>query len=96
MRTLHVVTRPQAEHQVEGVGGGRHDSRLTPVGVRAAKAMARSLRTAVPEHAEVDLYSADLQRTKQTAERSRSSSASDRSSTIARGFGAVRTGRVRR
>ncbi|MFE7185269.1 histidine phosphatase family protein [Streptomyces erythrochromogenes] len=67
MRTLHVVTHPEATHHVEGVVGGWHDSRLTPAGVRTASAIARALRTRIPHGAEVELFSSDLQRTAQTA-----------------------------
>ncbi|MDX3538970.1 histidine phosphatase family protein [Streptomyces sp. MB09-01] len=67
MRTLHVVTHPEATHHVEGVVGGWHDSRLTPAGVRTAGAIARALRTRIPHGAEVELFSSDLQRTAQTA-----------------------------
>lgn len=68
MRTLYVVTHPEATHHVEGVVGGWHDSHLTPVGIRAAAAIARALRAQIPDRAEVDLFSSDLQRTRQTAE----------------------------
>ncbi|MTE17763.1 histidine phosphatase family protein [Streptomyces sp. TRM43335] len=68
MRTLHVVTHPEATHHVEGVVGGWHDSRLTPAGVRAAASIARALRTRIPDGAEVELFSSDLRRTRQTAE----------------------------
>ncbi|MEV5675779.1 histidine phosphatase family protein [Streptomyces sp. NPDC052179] len=68
MRTLYVVTHPEATHHVENVVGGWHDSRLTPTGVRAAASVAQALRAAVPDDAEVELFSSDLQRTRQTAE----------------------------
>ncbi|GAA2294368.1 phosphoglycerate mutase family protein [Streptomyces kunmingensis] len=68
MRTLHVVTHPEATHHVEGVVGGWHDSRLTPAGVRAAAAVARALRSRVPDGAPVRLISSDLRRTVRTAE----------------------------
>lgn len=68
MRTLYVVTHPEATHHVEGVVGGWHDSRLTPAGVRAAGAIARALRARIPEGAEVELFSSDLLRTVRTAE----------------------------
>lgn len=68
MRTLHVVTHPEATHHVEGVVGGWHDSRLTPAGVRAAVAVARELRSRIPEGAEVELFSSDLARTQRTAQ----------------------------
>ncbi|MEW1860642.1 histidine phosphatase family protein [Streptomyces sp. NPDC088194] len=68
MRTVHVVTHPEATHHVEGVVGGWHDSRLTPAGVRAAGSIARTLRARVPDGAEVELFSSDLRRTRRTAE----------------------------
>ncbi|MGW2712794.1 histidine phosphatase family protein [Streptomyces sp. NPDC001356] len=69
MRTLYVVTHPEATHHVENVVGGWHDSQLTPRGERAAEAIARALRAQIPDDAEPDLFSSDLQRTHQTADR---------------------------
>jgi len=68
MRTLYVVTHPEATHHVEGVVGGWHDSHLTPAGVRAAASIAQALRARIPDTAEVELYSSDLHRTLRTAE----------------------------
>ncbi|MFJ7084809.1 histidine phosphatase family protein [Streptomyces griseus] len=68
MRTLYVVTHPEATHHVERVVGGWHDSQLTPEGVRAAAAVARALRDRIPDGAEVELYSSDLRRTRRTAD----------------------------
>ncbi|MFE0044354.1 histidine phosphatase family protein [Streptomyces albireticuli] len=68
MRSIHVVTHPEASHHVEGLVGGWHDSRLTPTGLRAAAAIARALRAEIPEDAEVELISSDLLRTRRTAE----------------------------
>ncbi|MER5371306.1 histidine phosphatase family protein [Streptomyces sp. NPDC002722] len=68
MRTLYVVTHPEATHHVEGVVGGWHDSKLTPAGVRAAVSIAQALRAQVPDGAEVELFSSDLQRTLRTTE----------------------------
>lgn len=68
MRTLYVVTHPEATHHVEGVVGGWHDSELTPVGVRAAVSIARALREQIPDDAEVELFSSDLRRTLRTAD----------------------------
>lgn len=68
MRSLYVVTHPEATHHVEGVVGGWHDSRLTPAGVRAAASIARGLRSQIPWGAEVELFSSDLQRTRRTAQ----------------------------
>uniref|UniRef100_A0AAU2W2P7 Phosphoglycerate mutase family protein n=1 Tax=Streptomyces sp. NBC_00008 TaxID=2903610 RepID=A0AAU2W2P7_9ACTN len=63
MRTLYVVTHPEATHHVEGVVGGGHDSRLTPDGIRAAVSIAHALRARIPDGAEVELVSSDPQRT---------------------------------
>ncbi|MGW2049859.1 histidine phosphatase family protein [Streptomyces sp. NPDC001858] len=68
MRTLYVVTHPEATHHIEGVVGGWHDSQLTPAGVRAAVSIAQALRAQIPDGAEVELYTSDLQRTLRTAE----------------------------
>jgi 2,3-bisphosphoglycerate-dependent phosphoglycerate mutase len=68
MRTLYVVTHPEATHHVERVVGGWHDSELTTAGRRAAAYIAQALRDQVPNHAEVELFSSDLQRTRQTAD----------------------------
>ncbi|MFI7316812.1 histidine phosphatase family protein [Streptomyces venezuelae] len=68
MRTLYVVTHPEATHHVEGIVGGWHDSHLTPAGVRAAALVARALRAQVPDDADVELFSSDLHRTAQTAD----------------------------
>ncbi|THC45144.1 histidine phosphatase family protein [Streptomyces sp. A1499] len=68
MRTLYVITHPEATHHVEGVVGGWHDSRLTPAGVRAAVSLARALRAQIPHGTEVELYSSDLRRTQRTAD----------------------------
>ena len=68
MRTLYVVTHPEATHHVEGVGGGWHDSQLTPSGIRAAVSIAKALQSQVPDGAEVELFSSDLQRTRRTAQ----------------------------
>ncbi|ARZ72325.1 histidine phosphatase family protein [Streptomyces sp. HU2014] len=68
MRSIHVVTHPEASHHVEGLVGGWHDSHLTPTGLRAAAAIAQALRAEIPEDAEVELISSDLLRTRRTAE----------------------------
>ncbi|MFC4011294.1 histidine phosphatase family protein [Nonomuraea purpurea] len=69
MRTLYVVTHPEATHHVEGVVGGWHDSQLTPVGLSAAVSIAQALRAQIPDGADVELFSSDLRRTRQTAEK---------------------------
>ncbi|MEU6715743.1 histidine phosphatase family protein [Nonomuraea sp. NPDC046802] len=69
MRTIYVVTHPEATHHVEGVVGGWHDSQLTPVGLGAAASIAQALRAQIPDGADVELISSDLRRTRQTAEK---------------------------
>ncbi|MER5304693.1 histidine phosphatase family protein [Streptomyces lasiicapitis] len=68
MRTIHVITHPEATHHVEKVVGGWHDSDLTPAGKDAAGAIARALRADIPAGADVELISSDLRRTVRTAE----------------------------
>jgi probable phosphoglycerate mutase len=68
VRTLYVITHPEATHHVEGLVGGWHDSDLTPAGLLSAQSIGRALRGEVPDDAEVELYSSDLRRTTQTAE----------------------------
>nr|WP_197717119.1 histidine phosphatase family protein [Glycomyces terrestris] len=65
---VYVITHPEAAHHVEGLVGGWYDSRLTQAGAAAAQAIGEALREVVPEGAEVELISSDLQRTAQTAE----------------------------
>ncbi|MFJ2374608.1 histidine phosphatase family protein [Streptomyces sp. NPDC087769] len=48
--------------------GGWHDSQLTPAVVRAAVSIAQALLAQIPDGAEVELFSSDLQRTLRTAE----------------------------
>jgi probable phosphoglycerate mutase len=67
VRTVHVVTHPEATHHLEGVVGGWHDSQLTPAGIRTARAIAAALRADIPAGAAVELFSSDLRRTRQTA-----------------------------
>ncbi|MES4906945.1 MULTISPECIES: histidine phosphatase family protein [unclassified Streptomyces] len=68
MRSIYVIAHPEATHHVEGVVGGWHDSHLTPDGRRAAASIARALRSVIPDGAEAELISSDLQRARQTAE----------------------------
>jgi 2,3-bisphosphoglycerate-dependent phosphoglycerate mutase len=66
MRTLYVVTHPEATHHVDRVVGGQFNSELTPRGHRQASAIADRLAELVSPGA--DLFSSDLKRTLQTAE----------------------------
>ncbi|PZG17030.1 histidine phosphatase family protein [Nonomuraea aridisoli] len=69
MRTSYAVTHPEATHHVERVVGGWHDSRLTPADLSAAASIAQALRAQIPDGADAQLFSSDLQRTGQTAEK---------------------------
>jgi 2,3-bisphosphoglycerate-dependent phosphoglycerate mutase len=68
MRTLYVVTHPEAMHHLDRVVGGQFDSELTARGRRQASAIARRLTELVPAGVEVELFTSDLKRTVQTAE----------------------------
>jgi len=68
VRSLYVVTHPEAAHHVEGIVGGWHDSMLTGAGKNAAAAIARVLREEIPVGAKVELISSDLLRARQTAD----------------------------
>ena len=68
MRSIYVVTHPEATHHIERVVGGWYDSRLTPAGIRAAVSIAQALRARIPADAEVEVISSDLQRTRRTAD----------------------------
>ncbi|MEU8899533.1 histidine phosphatase family protein [Nocardia sp. NPDC048505] len=68
MRTVYVVTHPEATHHVEDLVGGWYDSELTAAGVRAASAIAAELSARIPEPAAAELFSSDLRRTRRTAE----------------------------
>lgn len=67
MRTIWVVTHPEATHHLDGLVGGWFDSALTERGERQAAAIARELRSRIPAAAEVELFSSDLKRAAQTA-----------------------------
>ena len=67
MRTIYVVTHPEATHVTERLVGGWYDSRLTDAGHAAAAQIATELRARIPEGAGVELYASDLTRTRETA-----------------------------
>ncbi|WP_084721944.1 histidine phosphatase family protein [Rhodococcus marinonascens] len=69
MRNLYVVAHPEATHHVEGVVGGWHDSQLTYGGIRAAGSIAEALRAGIPDRAQVEVISSDLQRAQRTGTR---------------------------
>jgi probable phosphoglycerate mutase len=67
VRTLHVVTHPEATHHVGGVVGGVARLADGPLGIRAAAPIAQALRAQVPDAAPVEVFSSDPRRTRQTA-----------------------------
>lgn len=67
MRNIYIVAHPEATHHVDGLVGGWYNSSLTPAGTHAAVAIANALRTRIPEDADVEVFSSDLQRATQTA-----------------------------
>ncbi|PQM73955.1 histidine phosphatase family protein [Corynebacterium sp. J010B-136] len=68
MRTLCVVTHPEATHHVHELVGGWHDSELTHTGLEAAERIGATLAKRVPAGEPVEVFSSDLRRTAQTAE----------------------------
>jgi len=68
VRTLYVVTHPEAKHHLDGLVGGWYDSELTDKGRFDAKRIARELRSRIPTSSQAALYGSDLTRTTQTAE----------------------------
>lgn len=67
MRTIYLVTHPEATHHLDGLVGGWYDSELTTQGQRHASLIAEELRRRIPARADVGLISSDLQRTLATA-----------------------------
>ncbi|MGW6279984.1 histidine phosphatase family protein [Kribbella sp. NPDC055071] len=68
MRHIYLVTHPEAQHHVEGVVGGWHDSELTTRGHLQAERIADALVTKIGAEP-VEVYSSDLRRASQTADR---------------------------
>lgn len=68
MRTVHVVTHPEASHHVDGLVGGWFESELTPRGHADAVRISRALRARIPPDGDVALVTSDLTRAIQTAE----------------------------
>lgn len=66
MQRIFVVTHPEAEHHVEGLVGGWHNSRLTTKGRAAAQAIASRLKREITD-TDVSVYSSDLARALETA-----------------------------
>lgn len=67
MKTIYVVTHPEASHHTEGVVGGWYDSVLTERGIQHAQDIAQALTMRL-EGSPVEIFSSDLQRAKQTAD----------------------------
>ncbi|ROR72861.1 putative phosphoglycerate mutase [Bogoriella caseilytica] len=68
MKTVYVVTHPEATHHVDGLVGGQFDSDLTERGRHQAGAIAEALAARLPADATVTVSSSDLLRTRRTAE----------------------------
>lgn len=68
MRSVYVVTHPEATHHVDGLVGGWFDSELTALGEQRAASIATELRRRIPTGLSVDVFSSDLRRTARTAE----------------------------
>jgi probable phosphoglycerate mutase len=68
MRHVYLVTHAEAQHHVDGIVGGWHDSELTARGRLQAERIAEVLANRIGPRA-VEVYSSDLRRACQTAER---------------------------
>lgn len=68
MKTVYVVTHPEATHHTAHLVGGWYDSDLTDRGLTHARAIAEALAAGLPESAGVEVRSSDLRRTRRTAE----------------------------
>lgn len=68
MRHVYLVTHPEAQHHVDGLVGGWHDSHLTARGHLQAERIAEVLASRIGPHP-VEVYSSDLSRASLTAER---------------------------
>ncbi|WP_432883466.1 histidine phosphatase family protein [Kribbella sp. CA-245084] len=80
MRHIYLVTHPEAQHHVDGIVGGWHDSVLTARGHQQAERIADVLASRIGQAADrrddaepasepVEVYSSDLRRASQAAER---------------------------
>ncbi|MFC0626278.1 histidine phosphatase family protein [Kribbella deserti] len=68
MRHIYLVTHPEAQHHVDGLVGGWYDSELTTHGHLQAERIADVLASRIGP-APVEVYSSDLRRASQAAER---------------------------
>jgi probable phosphoglycerate mutase len=67
MRTVYLVTHPEATHHVQALVGGWYDAALTARGAEHARRIAVALRGRIPTGEAVQVFSSDLRRTRQTA-----------------------------
>jgi len=67
VKTIYVVTHPEATHHVEGLVGGQFDSDLTATGHIHASRIADVLADRLDEHLPIEVVSSDLLRTRRTA-----------------------------
>ena len=67
MRHIYLVTHPEAQHHVDGVVGGWHDSDLSARGYLQAELIAEVLSSRIGLQP-VEVYSSDLRRASQAAE----------------------------
>ncbi|WP_272948883.1 histidine phosphatase family protein [Kribbella capetownensis] len=67
MRHIYLVTHPEAQHHVDGIVGGWHDSELTARGHHQAESIAEVLASRIGSRP-VEVYSSDLRRASQAAE----------------------------
>jgi probable phosphoglycerate mutase len=68
MRHVYLVTHPEAQHHVDGLVGGWYDSELTARGHLHAERIAEVLASRIGTQP-VEIYSSDLKRAVQAAER---------------------------
>ncbi|TDW60748.1 histidine phosphatase family protein [Kribbella pratensis] len=68
MRHIYLVTHPEAQHHVDDLVGGWHDSVLTARGHQQAERIADVLANRIGPQP-VEIYSSDLRRASQAAER---------------------------
>jgi probable phosphoglycerate mutase len=68
VRHIYLVTHPEAQHHVDGLVGGWYDSHLTARGRLQADRIAEVLASRIGSQP-VEIYSSDLRRASQTAER---------------------------
>lgn len=66
MRTIYIVTHPEASHHSDGVVGGWFDSELTELGKKHANRIARALATRL-DGTSAEIRSSDLVRARQAA-----------------------------